>query len=157
MSITHDTPIGTLHLAATERGLTLCGWAEDGADAPGPASVLDHARRELDDYFAGTVREFSVPVDLGGVGDYRRRVLERLCLVGYGETTTYGALAADAGLPAEDARRVGGVMASNPVAIVVPCHRVIGSDGSLTGYAGGLDIKRTLLDLEARDRTPMLF
>lgn len=156
MSVAHETPIGTLHLAASDVGLTLCGFHPLDGGA-GATAVLDRARRELDAYVGGTLRTFTVPVDLGGVGEYRRRVLEALREVGYGETTTYGALAARAGLPAEDARRVGGVMAGNPVAIVVPCHRVLGSDGSLTGYAGGLEVKRALLDLESRDRTPTLF
>ena len=75
--------------------------------------------------------------------------------MGWGETITYGELATSTGLPVSDSRRVGGAMAANPVAIVVPCHRVVGSDGSLTGYAGGLDRKRALLDLEAADS--MLF
>lgn len=169
MSTPHETPIGTLHLAASYVGLTLCGFRPHSSSGTGAATdatprsaVLDHARRELDAYFAGTLWEFTVPVDLSGVGEYERRVLERLREVSYGETTTYGALAAAVtsdrdGLPVGEARRVGGVMAGNPVAVVVPCHRVVGSDGSLTGYAGGLETKRALLDLESRDRTPTLF
>jgi methylated-DNA-[protein]-cysteine S-methyltransferase len=139
MSVVHDTAIGPLYLDASPRGLTLLGFSPgrgEGAPDGDAGRVLDLARRELDAYFAGTLREFTVPVDL----------------VGYGETVSYGKLAAAVGLGPGEARRVGGTMARNPVAIVVPCHRVVGADGSLTGYAGGLERKRALLDLEGRDR-----
>lgn len=155
MSVVHDTRIGPLHLEATPRGLRLLGFSpapddvEPGEDA---VRVLDLARHEIDAYLEGTLREFTVPVDLSGHPAWDRRLLEELMSVGYGETTTYGALAAAVGLGPAEARRVGGAMARNPVAIVVPCHRVVGADGSLTGYAGGLERKRALLDLEARDR-----
>jgi methylated-DNA-[protein]-cysteine S-methyltransferase len=154
MSVVHDTGIGPLHLDASARGLTLLGFSP--AEGPDPdadgARVLDLARREIDAYLEGTLREFTVPVDLTGHPAWDRRVLEQLRSVGYGETTSYGELAAATGLTPAEARRVGGAMARNPVAIVVPCHRVVGADGSLTGYAGGLARKRALLDLEARDR-----
>jgi methylated-DNA-[protein]-cysteine S-methyltransferase len=155
MTVVHETSLGPLHLAASARGLTLLGFrAPDGAATPGPDArdVLDLARREIDAYLDGTLREFTVPVDLTGHPAWDRRVLDGLAGVGYGETIAYGALAASVGLSPGEARRVGGAMARNPVAIVVPCHRVVGADGSLTGYAGGLERKRTLLDLEARDR-----
>ncbi|PVZ13176.1 methylated-DNA--[protein]-cysteine S-methyltransferase [Actinomycetospora cinnamomea] len=158
MSVVHDTTIGPLHLDATARGLTLLGfWPGEAGDGHGPevVRVLDLARRELDAYFAGTLRAFTVPVDLDTHPAWDRRVLEGLASVGYGETVSYGELAASVGLGPGEARRVGGAMARNPVAIVVPCHRVLGADGSLTGYAGGLERKRTLLDLERRDS--MLF
>ena len=92
-------------------------------------------------------------MDLTGAHD--RRILDGLRDVGWGTTTTYGALATKVGIPVSDSRRVGGAMARNPVLIVVPCHRVVGADGALTGYAGGLETKRALLDLEAADS--MLF
>lgn len=155
MTVAHDTPIGPLHLAASPRGLTRCGFAADDDLEPGDAPVLDLARRELDAYFAGTLRQFTVAADLDGHPAFDRRVLAGLSAVGHGETVSYGALAAAVGLAAGEARRVGGAMARNPVAVVVPCHRVVGSDGSLTGYAGGLTAKRALLDLEAADS--MLF
>jgi methylated-DNA-[protein]-cysteine S-methyltransferase len=155
MSVVHDTAIGPLHLDASPRGLTLLGFSPaEGEGVPdGDAGrVLDLARRELDAYFAGTLREFTVPVDLAAHPARDRRVLDGLATVGYGETVSYGKLAAAVGLGPGEARRVGGTMARNPVAIVVPCHRVVGADGSLTGYAGGLERKRALLDLEGRDR-----
>lgn len=152
MSVVHDTAIGPLRLDASPRGLTLLGFSP-GPDGDGGAiDVLDLARRELDAYFAGTLRAFTVPVDLDAHPAWDRRVLEGLASVGYGETVSYGKLAAAVGLGPGEARRVGGAMARNPVAVVVPCHRVLGADGSLTGYAGGLERKRTLLDLEARDQ-----
>lgn len=154
MTVAHDTPIGPLHLAASPRGLTRLGFVETDDDH-GPVEVLDLARRELDAYFAGTLRRFTVPVDLAGHPRFDRRVLAGLDAVGHGETVAYGELAAAVGLAPGDARRVGGAMARNPVAVVVPCHRVVGADGSLTGYAGGLTIKRALIDHESAEA--MLF
>jgi methylated-DNA-[protein]-cysteine S-methyltransferase len=156
MTVLHETRIGPLHLAASADGLTLLGFTPPAEPAPAPVvgkEHLDLARREIDAYLDGELREFTVPVDLTGAHD--RRILDGLRDVGWGTTTTYGALALKVGLPVSDARRVGGAMARNPVLIVVPCHRVVGADGALTGYAGGLETKRALLDLEAADS--MLF
>jgi methylated-DNA-[protein]-cysteine S-methyltransferase len=158
MTVVHETRIGPLYLEASEVGLTLLGFSPP--DVPGPRTVAGDrivaaAQTEVDAYLDGTLRKFTVPVDLSGITAAHRRVLDGLDPVGWGETITYGDLARAVGLPVSDSRRVGGAMARNPVAIVVPCHRVVGSDGSLTGYAGGLDLKRTLLDLEAADQ--MLF
>ncbi|GAA4904465.1 methylated-DNA-[protein]-cysteine S-methyltransferase [Actinomycetospora succinea] len=155
MSVVHETRIGPLHLEASEHGLTLLGFSPvDGDVARGAAAeeILDLARREIDEYLDGTLREFTVPVDLSAHPAWDRRVLTELRSVGYGDTVSYGELAAATGLAAGEARRVGGAMARNPVAIVVPCHRVVGADGSLTGYAGGLERKRALLDLECADQ-----
>ena len=102
------------------------------------------------------MRQFSVPVDLRRVDGARRRILDGLADVGYGETTTYGDHAARLGLIDDGPRQVGAAMARNPVAIVVPCHRVLGAGGALTGYAGGLARKRALLELEGRDRPGQL-
>ena len=157
-----DTPVGRLTLAASDRGLTRItfGGIRDAlaADTAGPAARawLDLARRELEEYFAGRLRQFSVPVDLRRVDGARRRILDGLADVGYGETTTYGDHAARLGLIDDGPRKVGAAMARNPVAIVVPCHRVLGAGGALTGYAGGLATKRALLDLEGRDRPGQL-
>jgi methylated-DNA-[protein]-cysteine S-methyltransferase len=159
---THDTPVGPVGIAASDRGLTrvIFGGIRHAptADTAGPAARawLDLARRELDDYFAGRLRQFSVPADLRRVDVARCRILDSLADVGYGETTTYGDLAARLGLIDDGPRRVGVAMARNPVAIVVPCHRVLGAGGTLTGYAGGLATKRALLDLEGRDRPGQL-
>ena len=107
----------------------------------------DEVRRQLDEYFAGERQEFELDVDLGPAREFGRAVLEQLARVPYGELTTYGTLAERAGRP-RAARAVGTIMNRNPVPIVLPCHRVVGSTGSLVGYAGGLDRKRTLLELE---------
>ncbi len=161
--ITHDTPLGTLTMTASEAGLTRATLrtvrhpAEPTAAASSTAQRwLDLASRELDGYFAGTLRDFTVPVDLDRLSAQRRGVLDALGNVGYGQRTTYGALAAAVGLTDDGPRHVGGVLARNPILIIVGCHRVIGSGGSLVGYAGGLIAKRRLLDLESRDRAPQL-
>jgi methylated-DNA-[protein]-cysteine S-methyltransferase len=161
---THNTPIGPLRLSASDAGITRVRFPRSravvpdthGDDGAGCARQwLDQAVRELDEYLAGTRTRFDVPVDLGRVDGERRTVLEALADgVGHGETTTYGALAAATGLTGDGARRVGVAMARNPVPILIACHRVIGANGSLTGYAGGLEVKRMLLDLEAGDTRP---
>ena len=111
------------------------------------ARSIDVARRELDEYFAGERRAFDLSLDLRGLPAFTLSVLDELARVPYGETTTYGTLAARIGHP-RAARAVGTVMNRNRIPIVLPCHRVVGSSGDLTGYAGGLDVKRTLLELE---------
>ena len=155
-TMTLGSPVGRLHLAASAAGLTRCAFrprtraAQPSAADAAAHDLLDQARRELEEYFAGERREFTVPVDLGRVGQPHRRILEALAAVPYGATTTYGRLAATVGLVEDGPRQVGAAMARNPVAIVLPCHRVLGAGGSLTGYAGGLPAKQRLLDLEAR-------
>jgi methylated-DNA-[protein]-cysteine S-methyltransferase len=148
------SPLGPLHLAASAVGLTRCTLRTirpaTHPDELGAPAWLDLARRELDAYFAGELREFTVPVDLSRVRQPHRRILNALTSIGYGQTTTYGALAAQLGLVDDGPRTVGGAMARNPVLIIVPCHRVLGAGGRLTGYAGGLSAKRHLLDLEAQ-------
>ena len=154
-----DTPVGTLLVATTERGL--CRIAYDAEPereldrlagafgvrvlrSPGP---IDSARRQLDEYFEGTRQRFDLAVDLELLAGFNRRVLRELARVPYGEVVTYGALAARAARP-RAARAVGTVMNRNPLPIVLPCHRVIGANGKLVGYAGGLERKETLLRLE---------
>ncbi len=153
---THPTPLGRLTLTASGVGVTRCTFRpprvpahEATAASPDARRWLDLACRELDRYFDGKLREFTVPVDLRRVSTAHRHVLDGLADVGYGQTTTYSALAAAVGLTDDGPRQVGGAMARNPVLIVVPCHRVLGVSGSLVGYAGGLTAKRRLLDLEA--------
>lgn len=155
-----DSPLGPLFLAATERGLCRIAYdaepeAEEerlargfGARVLRVPGAFDEARRELDDYFEGRRHSFDLPVDLAPVGGFHRVVLGRLAAsVPYGSVTTYGALAAEAGRP-RAARAVGTAMNRNPVPIVLPCHRVVGADGSLVGYGGGIERKVTLLRLE---------
>ena len=109
---------------------------------------MDATRLELDEYFEGRRRAFDLTLDLRGLPAFTLSVLRELARVPYGETTTYGALAAKAGHP-RAARAVGTVMNRNRIPIVLPCHRVVGADGSLVGYGGGLDIKAKLLELES--------
>ena len=110
-------------------------------------SPLDDVRRELDEYFDGHApRRSTCPLDLR-VAPFHEQVLHELARVPYGQVDTYGHLAAKVGRP-KAARAVGTVMNRNPIPIVLPCHRIVGANGSLTGYAGGLDVKRALLELE---------
>src|SRR6478752_5526905 len=149
-----DSPVGELFVATTDRGLCRVSYRVEGQDEElarlfGVRVLrvpLDEVRRELDEYFEGRRREFDLPLDLR-VAAFNAEVLDELARIPYGLTTTYGALAAKVGRP-RAARAVGTVMNRNPIPIVLPCHRVVGSNGSLTGYAGGLDMKLKLLQLE---------
>ena len=149
-----DSPVGDLHVATTQRGLCRIsywgdGWEDELARQFGVRvlrSPLDDVRRELDEYFEGKRRTFDLPIDLR-VAPFHADVLRELALVPYGRTETYGALARKVGRP-NAARAVGTVMNRNPIPIVLPCHRILGANGSLTGYAGGLHVKRALLELE---------
>ena len=154
-----DTPVGPLLVAVSEFGLCRISYdpepdrqVEELARTFGSRILraprpLDPVKRELDEYFEGRRHEFDLPIDLRGRSDFSRLVLEQLARVPYGEVTTYGSLAARSGRP-KAARAVGTIMNRNPIPIVLPCHRVVGSTGSLVGYGGGLDRKRLLLDLE---------
>ena len=152
-----ETPVGWLVVTVGANGIRRVSWrvvdrksAANSAE-PRPGSVLDRAVTELSEYFAGTRREFSVPVDLGSVAPSARQVLLALQQVPYGTSITYGELAelSGTGLPA---RAIGSVMGANPVPILIACHRVLAGDG-LGGYSGGLpgqglETKRWLLELE---------
>jgi methylated-DNA-[protein]-cysteine S-methyltransferase len=154
-----ESPVGPLFVAATARGVVRIAFRADPeeemerlARLAGPrvlrsARQVEPARRQLDEYFEGRRRAFELEVDLSGSAAFTARVLGELARVPYGETTTYGALAAQVGAP-RAARAVGTVMNRNPIPIVLPCHRVIGASGSLVGYAGGLETKERLLRLE---------
>ncbi len=151
-----STPIGVLTLVASDRGLTNILFESESPEHAGlpsdlPAAddgdeTLDVAATQLEEYFAGTRREFDVSLDLIGT-DFQRQAWLALADVPYGETTTYGAQAERIGRPGAS-RAVGGANGQNPVPIVLPCHRIIGADGSLTGFGGGLDLKQRLLDHE---------
>ena len=146
------SPVGTILLEARGDRLTRLGFARGGESAPalgaGAPGVLRDAGAELDAYFAGELRGFTVPIDPGGT-PFQRGVWDELRRVPFGATTSYGALAERLGRPGA-ARAVGLANARNPIAIVVPCHRVVGAGGALTGYAGGLGVKRRLLEHERR-------
>jgi methylated-DNA-[protein]-cysteine S-methyltransferase len=152
---TLDTPHGPLTLVASDHGLTRVAFRAvrhiPSAATSSASAWLDRADDELAAYFAGELRQFTVPVDLSRVDEPRRRILAALTDVGYGRTTTYGAVAARLGLVEDGPRQVGAAMARNPVLIIVPCHRVLGAGNTLTGYAGGVAVKRALLDMEGRD------
>ena len=147
-----DTPIGKLTLITTGKGLSAVSF---GARIP-PNGILDEqANRvyidQLSEYFAGKRKDFELPLDLNGT-PFQLSVWRALLNIPYGETRTYGEIARSLGKP-QAARAVGMANHDNPVAVVVPCHRVVGHDGSLTGYAGGLHLKQALLALEQQGRT----
>jgi len=145
-----ESPVGTLLLAGDVRALTRVhfqGGRHPLTPPPGwrrAAAPFAQARRELGEYFAGARRTFSVPLAMHGTA-YQRAVWQALLAIPYGETISYGELARRLG---SAARAVGLANGANPLPIVVPCHRVIGADGSLTGFGGGLPVKRALLELE---------
>jgi methylated-DNA-[protein]-cysteine S-methyltransferase len=155
----YESPLGTLLLAATEQGLCRVVYdaepereldrlaAAFGLRVLRAALPVDAARRQLDEYFGRRRRFFDLTLDLRLLADFNRRVLGELARVPYGEVVTYGELAARAARP-RAARAVGTVMNRNPLPIVLPCHRVVGANGKLVGYGGGLDRKEALLRLE---------
>ncbi len=148
-----DSPIGPLTLAGHDSVLTKLRMIDQTYEpsrvgwSPNPGAFND-AVEQLAAYFAGELTEFDIDIDLRGSG-FQQRVWKALLTIPYGETRSYGEIALQIGAPGS-ARAVGLANGHNPIAIVVPCHRVIGANGSLTGYGGGLDRKRTLLELEKR-------
>ena len=161
---TVDSPFGPLLLATTGRGLVRVAFPEEDADsvldglarrispriieAPAP---LDPVRRELDEYFAGNRQSFELPLDWTLVSPFGRRVLGATAEIPYGGVLSYAEVAAEAGSP-RGSRAAGNALGSNPMPIVVPCHRVLRTGGALGGYGGGLDRKRWLLELEQGGR-----
>jgi methylated-DNA-[protein]-cysteine S-methyltransferase len=150
-----ESPHGKMLLVATEKGVSGIyfnrqkyfpepkkDWKRDERHA-----VLQQAKRELREYFAGKRRRFAVPLAPDGT-PFQRSVWKAIAKVGFGKTVTYGELAAKAGRPGS-ARAAGAATGRNPISIIVPCHRILGANGSLTGYAGGLARKRALLQLES--------
>ena len=164
-----DSPVGTMIAAETQRGLACLAYEDlhGGADplleriaaeiSPrvvlAPAK-LDRVRRELDEYFAGTRKDFDLEIDLALAKPFARRILAATARIPFGATSTYGEVAAEAGSPGA-ARAAGGALGSNPIPIVVPCHRVLARNGTLQGYTGGLHRKQRLLELEGVLTQPM--
>jgi len=161
-----DSPIGKLTVAATDRGLMRVVFDREDTDTAlgeiadqvsprvleSPAR-LDLVRRELEEYFEGRRQDFDLPLDWALVrSPFRRRVLQHTAGIPYGQLETYREVAVAAG-NVKAVRATGGALGSNPIPVVVPCHRVVGADGRLTGYAGGLDIKRFLLAHEGTGGT----
>ena len=143
-----QSPIGPLFVEGGEHGLTrlYTGGHRLHAEAPPDDGAFAAVVEQLDAYFAGELRRFDLALAPEGT-EFERRVWDALVRIPYGETVSYGELANELGMPG-GARAVGRANALNPISIVVPCHRVVGSNGKLTGYAGGLDVKRRLLDHE---------
>ena len=155
MTATHtriDSPIGELTLVASDgvlSGIYFPGhWHMPAPEVFGARSErgFEQAQQQLNEYFAGERIEFELATTIAGE-EFQRRVWELIDRIPYGQTTTYGEMAEELGDPAL-ARKVGGAVGRNPLSIITPCHRVVGKDGKLTGYAGGLDRKRALLELE---------
>ena len=163
-----DSPVGRLLLAATPAGLVRLAYLDAGdeeailADLAARVSPrmlaaprkLDGARRELDEYFAGRRRRFELALDWRLVGAFARRVLSATIAIPYGSVSTYLEVAGAAGSP-RGSRAAGNALGSNPLPIVIPCHRVLRSGGALGGYTGGLDRKRALLAIE-RGQSPLM-
>ena len=155
-TLIHDSPVGSLTLASDEGKLVGCYFAnhkfatQHQADHVNGArvrdAVLDRAREELDEFFAGRLKTFTVAVDPRGT-EFQRRVWKALRTIPFGKTMSYGHIAKQIGAPAA-MRAVGAANGQNPICIIIPCHRVVGANGSLTGFGGGLDRKRFLLGLE---------
>ncbi len=142
--------IGLSHCPTRERAVEVLErhWLKDNPAAePDPeAPPLPETRRQLDEYLAGRRRDFDVPLDFGGT-PFQRLCWEALLRIPYGQTRSYGEMAREIGRPAAVCA-VGHANHDNPIGVIIPCHRVIGANGALTGYAGGLDMKRVLLELE---------
>jgi methylated-DNA-[protein]-cysteine S-methyltransferase len=155
-----NTRIGDLLLAGDDDGLNLIGFPKGKMrHDPEPDWIFNEkpfaeACRQLEEYFAGTRKEFDLPLHLSGT-DFQVQVLEELRQIPYGETTSYGDIARRIGRP-KAMRAVGAANGRNPIPIVIPCHRVIGSSGDLTGFGGGLDTKEALLRLEAENSDGLL-
>lgn len=148
-----DSPVGTLTITATDSAVVSIGFGEltppvlhPGGCIQRTTPFLETVRAELVAWFSGQLRRFSVPVRLSGT-PFQLAVWDAIAAIPYGACQSYGEIARAIGRPGA-ARAVGGACNRNPVPIIIPCHRVVGSDGSLTGFAGGLDIKMRLLELE---------
>lgn len=150
-----ESPVGRLRLVASETGLVAVGWERNEQPSPkgealvaGGHPLLEQAEGELSEYFAGRRIRFSVPLDMRGT-PFQKQVWDALLRIPFGETRSYGELARQLGVP-NAMRAVGAANGRNPVAIIAPCHRVVGANGKLTGFAGGLEAKAFLLRLESR-------
>jgi methylated-DNA-[protein]-cysteine S-methyltransferase len=152
-----DSPLGELLLVGDGRALTQLRMSPRGVPAGGrqDPEAFAEVEAQLDAYFAGELTEFDVPLAPTGTG-FQLRVWAALLEIRYGETASYGAIAAAVGRP-DAVRAVGATNGRNPIAVIVPCHRVIGADGTLVGYGGGLPRKRLLLELEAEHAAPRLW
>jgi methylated-DNA-[protein]-cysteine S-methyltransferase len=155
----YDSPLGTYVVGSSSRGVIcvktdshmtslVSRWRREGIEVKDAAGQNDGVIAELEAYFTGALHDFTVPLDIRGT-DFQRKVWELLLAIPYGQTRSYGQIAGALGRP-KASRAVGQAIGTNPVAIIVPCHRVIGVSGGLVGYGGGLHRKQALLELEAR-------
>lgn len=142
-----DSPIGGLRIRASAELITAIDFDAEAVGRQVADPLLDRAQQQLTEYFEGDRTTFDLPLARDG-SEFQLKVWSALNTIGYGQTATYGEIARQLGYDTAVSRAVGSANGSNPIPIVVPCHRVIGSNGTLTGYAGGIDRKRTLLDLE---------
>lgn len=150
ISAIYDSPIGPLTLASNGKALIQVEFEGGKYPLPqyelGSDKILDQARRELDQYFAGTLRAFTVKVDPHGT-EFQRKAWAALQTIPYGETRSYAQQARAIGAP-KATRAIGAANGRNPIPVIIPCHRVIGANGSLTGFGGGMERKQILLELE---------
>jgi methylated-DNA-[protein]-cysteine S-methyltransferase len=150
----HQSPVGVLTLLANQHALTAVLWENDDPNrvkvpeniTEKETEVLSETKRQLDEYFEGKRQVFELPIEMYGT-DFQKMIWGELIQIPFGQTRTYGQLAKKISQPTAS-RAVGAANGRNPISIIVPCHRVIGNDGKLTGFAGGLDAKQTLLKLE---------
>ena len=156
----YASPLGRIILAASS-GRLLGAWFDGQSHQPdttrwpvaGDAAIFDQARKQFDDYFAGRRQSFDLPLDLSGGTNFQQATWRALLQIPHAVTLSYGALSAMIGRPSA-VRAVAGAVARNPLSIIVPCHRVLGTKGALTGYAGGIERKRALLQLEGATFAP---
>lgn len=149
------SPVGVLKLIASDKGLAAILWENDDPKRVRLEAIIEdkghpvllEAEKQLNDYFAGKLKNFLLKLDFVGT-DFQKQVWEALLTIPFGETRSYSQIAEQIGKP-KAYRAVGTAIGKNPISIIAPCHRVIGSDGKLTGFAGGLGVKRCLLDLES--------
>jgi methylated-DNA-[protein]-cysteine S-methyltransferase len=149
-SAMYNTPLGEITITEESGAVTSVSFGACNLHKSAPSELTNQTYKELLEYFCGDRKDFSVPFSLHGT-DFQNKVWLALLDIPYGETKTYGEIAKIVGL-SRGARAVGLACNRNPIAILVPCHRVIGANGNLTGYAGGLNIKRSLLDIESRNK-----
>lgn len=145
-----DSAIGLLEIRATDAGITHIIFTDTQVETARPHSLIDRCKAQLEEYFQGRRQMFDVPLAPEGT-DFQQRVWMQLRQVPYGETCSYATISSSIGSP-KSYRAVGAANGRNPLSIIVPCHRVIGSNGQLTGYAGGLESKQWLLRLEQHHR-----
>ena len=150
-----SSPFGNIRLESREGCLSRLQFTDEQTDGEIFDQVLLSAKEQLEEYFAGKRKNFYMPIGLGGT-DFQRKVWMEVAKIPFGQTTTYMKLSQKLGNPAA-IRAVGAAIGANPILVILPCHRILGSDGSLTGYAGGLDRKKALLELEGHAFQGSLF